>query len=295
MALVRRQIENFLASSVGPILGFDKSIFTEFEFASGVTPFTHVNYPLFTVICYCIGIPLLERIMKGRKSPPLKYILVLHNLFLSAISAFVAIFMISVLLSFMEEKNYNLFHIYCSLTHFDQKGSLTLIYYINHLLKYYELLDTIFLVLKHKPLTFLHSYHHPATLVLTWVQLVDSTGVQWVVILLNLFVHTVMYFYYFMASVKINMPYKKIVTMLQIIQFIIDLFACYYAWISHNIFGKCFGTNRAGIVGVFILSSYLYLFVDFYQTRYASTKDKKLKKNKKNKPFIMMPDQKKNQ
>ena len=52
--------------------------------------------------------------MKGRQSPPLKYILVVHNLFLSTMSALVAIFMISVLLSFIQEKNYSLFHVYCA-------------------------------------------------------------------------------------------------------------------------------------------------------------------------------------
>eukprot|EP00483_Globobulimina_turgida_P012620 UN12643 len=157
---------------------------------------------------------------------------------------------------------------FCALNHYEQTGHLQFIFYVNHLLKYYELLDTIFLALKKKNIGFLHGYHHPATLVLTWGQMVDSTGVQWIVILLNLFVHTVMYFYYAAAALKIRMPWKKIVTISQIVQFILDLCACYTAWAVHNFYGKCFGTNRAGIVGCFILTSYLYLFVDFYQTAY---------------------------
>merc|ERR1739842_81539 len=159
--------------------------------------------------------------------------------------------------------------------HHQQIGTLQLIYYVNYLLKYYELLDTIFLALKHKPIGFLHGYHHPATLVLTWGQLVDSTGIQWVVILLNLLVHTVMYFYYAMAALKIRMPWKRIVTIMQIAQFVCDLAACYSAWAAHNWFGQCFGTNRAGIVFCFILTSYLYLFVDFYEMTYNKKKNKK--------------------
>merc|ERR1719347_1751780 len=122
-----------------------------------------------------------------------------------------------------DPEEYGVFRIYCNLNMFDQRGTLTFIYYVNHLLKYYELIDTVFLALKHKPLTFLHCYHHPATLVLTWGQLVDSSGVQWVVILLNLYVHTIMYFYYAMATLRIRMPWKRIVTIAQITQFVLDL------------------------------------------------------------------------
>merc|ERR1719228_1916562 len=114
--------------------------------------------------------------MKNRESPPLKFILILHNLFLSVISGLLLLFLCCSLWSFVEERDYGYFHIYCQLNCPDQKGTLTFIYYINHLLKYYELLDTIFLALKHKPIGFLHAYHHPATLVLTWGQLVDCTG-----------------------------------------------------------------------------------------------------------------------
>ena len=194
--------------------------------------------------------------------------------FLSIISGFLLLFLISTLLSFIEEKDYSYFRVYCALNHFEQKGTLTFIYYVNYLLKYYELLDTIFLALKHKPISFLHAYHHPATLVLTWGQLVDSTGVQWVVISLNLFVHTVMYFYYAMAALKIRIPWKKSVTVLQILQFIIDLVACYYAWFNAYTDYYCYGQWRSAFIGCFILTSYLYLFIDFFHEKYPQKKKK---------------------
>ena len=86
-----------------------------------------------------------------------------------------------------------------------------------------------------------------------------------------------MYFYYAMAALKVKMPWKKLVTIMQILQFVIDLIACYTAWAIHNFYGKCFGTNRAGIVGCFILTSYLYLFVDFYESTYNKNKNKNKK------------------
>jgi len=256
--------------------GVDPNLFTSFTFEVDKTPLSSIKYPLIAVFLYCLGIPMLQRFMKNRQPPPLKYLMIFHNLFLSVASFFVALLIILELMSFREQ-GYDWFRLYCALNYQEQQRFLTLLYYVNYLLKYYEFVDTIFLALKHKPIGFLHAYHHPATLVLTWGQLVDATGVQWLIILLNLCVHCVMYFYYGLAAMKIEVPFKKIVTILQIVQFIIDLFAAYGAWGSHYFRGVCFGTARAGAIGSFILTSYLYLFIDFYDSTYNS-KDKKVTK-----------------
>jgi hypothetical protein len=271
---LRKAFESFLTNA----FGLDPSIWTDFEFIVGTTPLSNIYFPLITITLYCIGIPSLQSLMKNRSEPSLKLILIVHNLLLSVASLFLALFLIIAVLSVKAERNYTALQTFCAMNHYDQQGTLTLIYYVNYLFKYYELLDTIFLALKHKNIGFLHAYHHPATLVLTWVQLVDSTGVQYVVILLNLIVHTVMYFYYAMNALKVRMPWKRLVTLLQILQFVIDLIACYSAWAMFAFYGTTFSTPRAAIVGCFILTSYLYLFVDFYQMTYNKVGDRKLKK-----------------
>jgi fatty acid elongase 3 len=256
--------------------GLDKSLFVDFEFHVGKTAFTAVHYPLCTVFFYCLAIPFLQKVMKNRAPFSLKWPLVIHNFFLSVLSGLLAILLFTKVVNTYLIDSIPLMQVYCGYTFHEQKGLLTLLYYWNYLLKYYELIDTLFLVFKKKPIGFLHAYHHPATLVLTWTQLVDFSGMQWVVIQLNLFVHMVMYFYYALAAMHIQLPFKQIVTALQISQFIIDLSLCYYAFPKIVLVSdECAGTLRASLVGCFILTSYLFLFIDFYNETYNSeNKDK---------------------
>jgi hypothetical protein len=167
--------------------------------------------------------------------------------------------------------------------------------YLNYLLKYYELSDTLLLVLKKKDIPFLHTYHHTMTLILTHVELVGNVAVQWVPISLNLFVHVLMYFYYMLATLGYEIWWKKYLTSLQIIQFVIDLIACFSAlFYKINYPNDCHGDYWQGFVGIFIIASYLFLFLDFFVKTYPNQREKKTdtpvqtNKNKKKKdiPFL---------
>ena len=96
-------------------------------------------------------------------------------------------------------------------------------------------------------------------------------SLQWTAILLNLMVHSVMYFYYAMVALKIKMPFKKIITILQIIQFILGVHYGTYNIIYDS---QCHGSLIGAYYGVFVLFSYLALFIHFYVNTYLIKKDK---------------------
>ncbi|ORZ35352.1 GNS1/SUR4 family-domain-containing protein [Catenaria anguillulae PL171] len=188
---------------------------------------------------------------------------------------------------------------------------LVVLYYLNYLTKYYEWVDTVFLVLNGSRLEFLHWYHHVATMVLCFIQLEGTPSVQWVVIILNLLVHTIMYGYYALATLEIEVWWKRYITTMQITQFVIDLvavyWAAYYATYHHwrpavpSVFAdllrlpakptiQCTGSLLAAYFGCALLTSYLLLFIQFYIKTYkkkaaaaAATKGKAGAQKKKSK------------
>ncbi|XAO23594.1 hypothetical protein I312_102374 [Cryptococcus bacillisporus CA1280] len=212
-----------------------------------------------------------REMMKNRQPFKLKIPFQIHNVYLTLGSGLLLVLMLEEVIPLFLKHGF--FWSICSTSAFTPR--LVTYYMINYYFKYVELIDTVFLVLKKKPLAFLHVFHHAATAVLCYTQLNGETSVQWVVISLNLTVHVIMYYYYYATAGGAKIWWKKYLTTLQITQFIIDLFIVFFATYSHfavkygaPAIGDCAGSESAALFGCGLLGSYLLLFIAFYKATY---------------------------
>ncbi|KAI9798648.1 MAG: hypothetical protein M1833_004637 [Piccolia ochrophora] len=250
---------------------------TDFRFVQGKTTMSTLPTTAALITSYYVIIFGGREIMRNRPAMKLNGLFMVHNLYLTIISAILLALFVEQLVPTVWR--HGIFYAIC-----DHDGGwtkpLVTLYYLNYLTKYLELIDTVFLVLKKKPLTFLHCYHHGATALLCYTQLIGLTSVSWVPITLNLLVHVVMYWYYFQSARGVRIWWKEWITRLQIMQFVIDLVFVYFA--SYTYFtstyfpdmpsmGRCAGEEFAAFAGMGILSSYLLLFVSFYLATYKKT------------------------
>lgn len=194
----------------------------EFEFLPGTTPLSTLKEAGGWIVLYYVIIFGGRELMRDRPALKLQGTFIIHNWYLTVISGALLVLFVQQLIPSLWKNG--LYDNICGRSGWTKQ--LIVLYYLNYLTKYLELLDTVFLVLKKKPLTFLHTYHHGATALLCYTQLVGETSVSWVPITLNLTVHVVMYWYYYQSARGIRVWWKQYITMLQITQFVLDLGTC---------------------------------------------------------------------
>lgn len=258
-----------------------------FAFQHNKQPLSNLPSCLAVIAIYYLIVFGGDYLFKKFKLTPwkLKFVSQIHNLILTIVSFILFALMVEQLFPIIY--THGLYYAICNINSWTQP--LVALYYLNYLVKYVEFIDTFLLVLKQKKLTFLHTYHHGATALLCYTQLVGTTPISWVPISINLAVHIVMYWYYFLSSFGIKVWWKEWVTRFQIIQFLVDLAFIYFATyqkIVHTYFADvtflprcsdCEGTMYAAIWGCCILSSYLVLFIAFYIEVYKKPNTKKSK------------------
>ncbi|XP_014256938.1 elongation of very long chain fatty acids protein AAEL008004-like [Cimex lectularius] len=144
--------------------------------------------------------------------------------------------------------------------------------------KFTEFFDTFFFVMRKKnsQVTKLHVIHHGVMPLSTWFGVKFSPGGHSTFFgMLNTFVHIVMYTYYFLAAFGPQMQkylwWKKYVTTLQMIQFVLVMIHAFQLLFIDCNYPKAF----AWWIGLHAVMFY-FLFKDFYNQAYNSKKKMKV-------------------
>nr|KAG5714103.1 hypothetical protein BaRGS_020431 [Batillaria attramentaria] len=223
--------------------------------------------PLGTVLLYLGVVSLGPRLMENRAPLRLQSTIVLYNLGLVLMSAYMCY-------EFLMSSLAGRYSLACQPVDYSnhpnalRMARVCWLYYIS---KYIELADTVFFILRKKngQITFLHVYHH-ATMILNWWLGVAyvAGGQSFFHPLLNTGVHVVMYTYYGLAALGPALqPYlwwKKYLTTLQLTQFVIVMVHTVTNIVVDCSFPK--GFNWAVSIYAFTL---IALFANFYAKAYS--------------------------
>lgn len=157
-------------------------------------------------------------------------------------------------------------------------ANLLWLFYVS---KIWDFWDTIFIILgkKWRQLSFLHVYHHWSIFLFYWLNVhVYYDGDIYLTILLNGFIHTVMYTYYFICmhtkdpktGKSLPIWWKSSLTLLQLIQFVTMMSQGTYISVTEN----C-GNPRVTTIYVGYVLSLFVLFVQFFISSYMKPKKSK--------------------
>jgi elongation of very long chain fatty acids protein 6 len=142
--------------------------------------------------------------------------------------------------------------------------------------KYFELFDTLFVILKNpaRPVQFLQWYHHTTVLLFSWYASVSRYSAGYYFMGINALVHTFMYWYYFRMECGYRPWWSMPLTMLQISQMITGIVLngiWFYRW-YHGVPTECKWPSLIVLACVVMYGSYLYLFVAFFVRKYLGSR-----------------------
>jgi len=223
---------------------------------------------IFFIISKLLVRPLPENIRKTFLNPLLK----LYNLAMVLFSAGTFIVMLAAI------QEMDLYTNNCTAAFENEKFQLAAKFF--YYSKFVEYFDSWSLGLAGKPVSFLQSFHHFGAPIDMFVFYHAKNEAIWIFVLLNSFVHTIMYAYYLATLFKIRFPLKSLITIMQITQFNLGF---YLVWQYKNV--ECFYNSSEHMFGwlfnYFYVGTVLFLFMNFFLQTYILGGKKVEKKAKK--------------
>jgi len=167
------------------------------------------------------------------------------------------------------------------------RGKIGFWIYVYYVSKYYELIDTLILLLKAKPVIPLHIYHHAMMVFGGWAwNYYGWLEGSWWCVFVNSVIHFFMYIYYTLAILKIDVWWKKHLTSLQIFQFMtgwfyVNIYLYYYFGNLHIVWENdlprfeyeqgCFGHLGCALMAHAVNCTFIVLFIRFFLRTYKKS------------------------
>ncbi|CAI5731089.1 unnamed protein product [Hyaloperonospora brassicae] len=231
--------------------------------------FCKQSLPMVVALCvvYCVLCFAGRRMMRDVKPFDLKVALALWNLALALFSAVGALRTVPSLLNTIYYRG--VYHSVCvPPTPRYGRGPVGFWVVLFIFSKIPELGDTVFIVLRKKPLIFLHWYHHVTVLLFCWHAFgtLSASGIYFVA--MNFPVHAIMYFYYFLTACGYRPRWARLVTIAQLSQMVVGVAVC-----GLNVYymkqGIACGVDPDNLKwGIIMYSSYFALFLKLFIERY---------------------------
>jgi len=220
--------------------------------------------PLIGSLLYFAMIYFGKQLMEKRKPFEISEYMLTYNLFQTCFNSWV----VYSILSEVIEKGYPILGNQPESTSY----KISFFIWLHYHNKYLELIDTLFMVLRKKnvQISFLHVYHHVLLIWAWWaVCILGPGGDGYLGVMVNSFVHVVMYSYYSLALLKIPCPWKPLITQIQLCQFVL----CFFAAIVS--IGLGFTPMFLPLLQIFVMINMFVLFLDFYRKAYGQNRNKK--------------------
>lgn len=209
--------------------------------------------------------------MKNRAPFDLRLSLGLWSLFLSLFSLAGSVRLLSELNHSISRKGFH--HSYCQGDwNRDPRISFWMLAFTWS--KVFELVDTVFIVLRKQKLIFLHWYHHILTLIYCFFLMSRGTHgpFRWFATM-NFSIHTLMYAYYSIKALRLfHVPsvVNKVITTSQILQMVVGFSINVVLFVMQFTHPKqCDLPMDSNLFGLILYSSFLLLFVKFFNQSYG--------------------------
>ncbi|RWS07424.1 elongation of very long chain fatty acids protein-like isoform X2 [Dinothrombium tinctorium] len=207
-------------------------------------------------------------LMKGREPFDLRAIMLLHNSFLIGVNG--CGFLVALWITDMFRSCWDCGPVDPNSNNFKDKLSVYL-GYVYMLTKIFDFGDTIFFVLrkKYNQASFLHVFHHGVMPIAAYIGLkIHPGGYSGFLPVINILVHAVMYTYYALAcagpEMKKHLWWKKYITQMQMIQFILVFIHALHAGINP----KCKWPMVLVVLEAIHAIFFFFLFFSFYRRAY---------------------------